>query len=116
MGIAARHEWESTFVLVSGGGQRADDVHVKYNLFVFFLVSLELCPGSTVWRPRAGMAHLLVHLTLMLREMSNDSVLHLRKWVTELLVQGSLSLFIPRGMMGVCLVLSSFWPHVGLGG
>jgi len=48
----------------------------------------------SAWRPRAGMAHPLVHLTLMLREMSNDSVLHLRKWTAELLVQGSLSLFI----------------------
>lgn len=94
MGIAAWHEQGSTFVLVSGGEQHADDMHSKYSLFAFFLVSFELCLGGTVWRPRAVMTHLLVHLTLMLREMSNDSVLHLRKWTAELLVQGSLSLFI----------------------
>lgn len=98
---------------MGGGDQDADAIHVKYNLFVFFLVSLELCPGSTVWRPRASIAHPLAHSILMLREPCNVSVLDWRKWTTELLVPRVtfIHLFIPWAIMEstVCCALASYW-------
>lgn len=69
--------------------------------FLLFVISLELCSGSTVWRPRAGTAHPLAHLIPVLRELSHASVLQLRKWIIELLVPRVtfIHLYIPQGII-----------------
>lgn len=61
-----------------------------------------------MWRPRAGMAHPLAHLILILRELSKVSVLQLRKWIIELLVLRVTCIHtVHRELLSVYCVLNS---------
>lgn len=66
------------------------------------------CSGSTVWRPRAGTVRPVAHLILMLRELSQVSVLQLRKWIIELFVlRATCTHTFHRELLSVYCVLNS---------